>query len=49
MNKLPHELVEMIGKNGIRRDSKKIKLTKRYKGQEVAKSHDRPRPEGHGT
>lgn len=43
MNNLPNELV---GKTGTRRDSKKTKLTRCYKREEVVKSHDYPRFEG---
>lgn len=35
----------MVGRTGIRRDSRKIRFTKSYKGQEM-ENHDHPRPEG---
>lgn len=36
----------MVDKTGISRDSKKINLTNKYKGQEVVESLDRPLHEG---
>lgn len=43
MNNLPNEL--MVGRTGIRGESKKTSLTRSYKGQEVVKSHDCQSPE----
>lgn len=36
----------MVGRTGIKKDSKKLNLTNRYIEQEVVETHDRPRPEG---
>lgn len=43
--RIAYELLEMVVRLGIRRDSKKTMITKKYKGQETANSHDHPRPE----
>lgn len=44
-NRLTNEFHLMFGKTGIRRDCKRINITKNYKEQKL-ESHVRPRPEG---
>lgn len=44
--KIANTLPNMVGRTGIRRDSKKTSLTKIFKRQEVVESHGCLRPEG---
>lgn len=45
MMKKKNELVQKIGRIGLRRDNKETSFTKSYRGQEIVERHDCPRPE----
>lgn len=46
MHNILIDVVQRVGRTGMRRDKKKTTFTKSYKGQEIDKSHDQPYPEG---